>query len=752
MNLRRTRTSAVVLLAALGLLAAGTQPASAADALFTAKVNFTAQGGPVPAGYTDDYGQAFDAARGSGWVAQDSSAPLSLVGNGRVQKKVSDPRLDSYVHMQYSGTLGGVAVPGRWELAVPAGTYTVTVSVGDPKYYDSRPRLSVEGTTAIEGVVPSAAAPFASATVTVQVTDGRLTLDAAGGTNTKIDYVDVAQQPEPVGTPALALSSAADVLSPASTRMVFSTVNEQVRAALPLTVANTGDGPLHVTGLAVSGAQAGAFALAAGTPGSFTVAPGARTTVGVQFVPTAGGPVENAATLTLTSDDPARPSAAVALAGLDSKDFEGPNEPWLAQVVRTLGYTTNVGSDKTYISSTRLPAGSERISPYWVAADPTKPVRLVPVARYIALQANCPCSKAGWFAKGSSTRTQLHSFVANTDGAGGPGNQRLMPAWTGTTDFTPTGPFGVYTDSTYTSDDGLNGSTKLHDWRFYPATTSAGTVPNTWIAGYDYGGTENPKNWDYQDQVYLLVNATPAAGAVASSPASSANWLTFGKTSYGVLDRDGQPTGFDSVQANTAGDQYAPGLVDLDAASGTLRLTSGPGTTTGTINTQQNALQRTFEGSRYLTKVTARLRGPFSDVDAGHDQEAVWFGPDQDDYIKVEVENKGGAPALSVLYEANTAYPKEARTPTLIYPTTAVPGLSTATTVDLRILANPSTGLLTAQYRLDSDTDAFTTLATRTPVDLSTWFGVRSTAGVLVSNQDAPTPLTAVFDSFTVEK
>lgn len=81
---------------------------------------------------------------------------------------------------------------------MPNGSYDVTVAVGDPNV-NSDPEihtLNVEGTRAIDGFVPAGGAGSATrhktATVEVVVEDGRLTVDALGGTNTKIDYVDVA--------------------------------------------------------------------------------------------------------------------------------------------------------------------------------------------------------------------------------------------------------------------------------------------------------------------------------------------------------------------------------------------------------------------------------------------------------------------------------------------------------------------------------------------------------------------------------
>ena len=59
------------------------RPAAAEVLVPVAAVNFQSDGAAVPAGYARDVGQAFDSARGYGWVAMSSSTPLSLVGNGR---------------------------------------------------------------------------------------------------------------------------------------------------------------------------------------------------------------------------------------------------------------------------------------------------------------------------------------------------------------------------------------------------------------------------------------------------------------------------------------------------------------------------------------------------------------------------------------------------------------------------------------------------------------------------------------------
>ncbi|WP_370617222.1 choice-of-anchor D domain-containing protein [Mumia sp. Pv 4-285] len=194
---------------------ASATPTAAAQTV-DVKVDFGNEAATLPSGYLKDFGQAFGARtrpdQGTGltygWLGESTLQALDLSvggttgpGNGRWRKSVQpDLRLDTFMHMQADDVpnFNGTPLPGRWELAVPNGTYAVTVAVGDPNV-GSDPEihtLNVEGRKAIDAFAPTGAAGSATrhrtATVQVTVNDGRLTVDALGGTNTKIDYVDVA--------------------------------------------------------------------------------------------------------------------------------------------------------------------------------------------------------------------------------------------------------------------------------------------------------------------------------------------------------------------------------------------------------------------------------------------------------------------------------------------------------------------------------------------------------------------------------
>ncbi|WP_242919897.1 Ig-like domain-containing protein [Pontibacter liquoris] len=166
-----------------------TQPASSQDI----KINFQLASSATPSGYTADAGQAYDATRGFGWVDPSTKQPKDHTASMRQRSGTADIRLRTLAQMQVS-TNG--ETPGSWELAVPNGAYSVTVSVGDPSYFNSRHQLNVEGVAAIKDFVPTEEQWSKSATVTVKVQDGKLTLDATGGLNTKLNYTIVKQVPE----------------------------------------------------------------------------------------------------------------------------------------------------------------------------------------------------------------------------------------------------------------------------------------------------------------------------------------------------------------------------------------------------------------------------------------------------------------------------------------------------------------------------------------------------------------------------
>lgn len=163
------------------------------------QINFQDSAAIPPKGWMRDFGQAFgprtSAYQGHGntygWLKRSDRTPLDLTRNGRNRNFPSDILLSTLMVMQGNNinNFTGTPIEGIWEAQVTNGNYDVTVSVGDGSWTDSRNCINIEGVSAIADFVPTTTARFKSATVTVTVSDRYLTMDAIGGTNTKINTV-----------------------------------------------------------------------------------------------------------------------------------------------------------------------------------------------------------------------------------------------------------------------------------------------------------------------------------------------------------------------------------------------------------------------------------------------------------------------------------------------------------------------------------------------------------------------------------
>ena len=166
------------------------------------KINFGAEDiEGVPEEYYADSGLAYSDSRGYGWITQDSLGeddPVLIDNSENIRFRdivPEDPLLDSLIHLQYPDSGDKITAnrtPSAWEYAIPNGEYEVKVSVGDPSFTDSIHVVNIEGVEVISGFIPDSDSLFLNATRTVEVTDGKLTVDAIGGENTKLNFIEIA--------------------------------------------------------------------------------------------------------------------------------------------------------------------------------------------------------------------------------------------------------------------------------------------------------------------------------------------------------------------------------------------------------------------------------------------------------------------------------------------------------------------------------------------------------------------------------
>jgi len=152
------------------------------DAQIVLKVNFQSQGAPIPEGYLPDYGDLYGD-RGNGWsYGWDQDRKGS--SRDRNNSNAPDQRYDTLNHLQESRI---------WEIELPNGTYDIYLVCGDPAYTDSTNNFDIEGVVVEDpdGEV-GGDFDFDEFNLTVEVTDGRLTIQpAAGADNAKICFVEI---------------------------------------------------------------------------------------------------------------------------------------------------------------------------------------------------------------------------------------------------------------------------------------------------------------------------------------------------------------------------------------------------------------------------------------------------------------------------------------------------------------------------------------------------------------------------------
>ena len=140
-------------------------------------------------GWQRDAGEAFDGE--FGWNATDGSRRQC-----GVRGFASDPVLDGFCHAtaryeRQRGVWQTFASPASWSAALLDGTYEVAVTVGDATAHHGEVHsVQVDGVVVHDRVATSTAVPFATSTVTVEVTDGRLDVTFDGGTRTKIVAIE----------------------------------------------------------------------------------------------------------------------------------------------------------------------------------------------------------------------------------------------------------------------------------------------------------------------------------------------------------------------------------------------------------------------------------------------------------------------------------------------------------------------------------------------------------------------------------
>ncbi|WP_331229649.1 PA14 domain-containing protein, partial [Georgenia wangjunii] len=232
----------------------------------------------------------------------------------------------------------------------------------------------------------------------------------------------------------------------------------------------------------------------------------------------------------------------------------------------------------------------------------------------------------------------------------------------------------------------------------------------------------------------MSVLAVPAAAIpVADVPADATQWetspysplpaaelaapgneiaLTFDGTEGGLHSAADIDTGFTMVQPSSADPAYyVPG--NLEVANGNLTITatkgiaySKPGSgVSGDINKQDNTLGVGVDATETGVRLTTTLLSP-ADVHSSA-QAGLWFGPDDDNYVKLAVIGNGNATTTKDSRQIQLSREIAGATDTTV-PTNDQVTISTtqaalsAAPVTLTLDVNSAAGTMTASYQIGS--------------------------------------------------
>jgi fibronectin type 3 domain-containing protein/regulation of enolase protein 1 (concanavalin A-like superfamily) len=227
--------------------------------------------------------------------------------------------------------------------------------------------------------------------------------------------------------------------------------------------------------------------------------------------------------------------------------------------------------------------------------------------------------------------------------------------------------------------------------------------------------------------------------------------LDFNSDRGELVDKDGQGIGFTRVQANKNGNEYQPNLLDLDLTAGVLRVTTTGnatnGTNSGSDNSLVNALETQFDGTSSGFAITARLIGPLSFLNDPFEQAGIYFGPNQDNFVKLVAIRLNEGQFLQFSDEQNGT------TGTL--PSSAqrisIGSFSSINTLDLRLVGDNATGKVLAYYAINGGSYVkVTEELTLTGSMKGLFFNGASRTGIIAAHKNNVGPITAVYDSFSI--
>lgn len=225
--------------------------------------------------------------------------------------------------------------------------------------------------------------------------------------------------------------------------------------------------------------------------------------------------------------------------------------------------------------------------------------------------------------------------------------------------------------------------------------------------------------------------------------------LEFEHNNGHLLDDSNLGTGFTYVETPSNGSGYLPAKlhVNADPLNSYLAITTTAGTNTKTVNSQDNAVGVGFAGPNQITEISTTLLSPPTGT-GNFEQAGLWFGFNEANYVKLIYLSTPSGNKVEFLYEIEDAFAESTAVP--------VNDLS-ASTLTLKLIADPSTKLVTALYSINGGSESIIDSFKVSPeffsfdaAGIDPEVGTRSFTGIFATHRNGPGVLEYRFDNFMV--
>lgn len=214
-----------------------------------------------------------------------------------------------------------------------------------------------------------------------------------------------------------------------------------------------------------------------------------------------------------------------------------------------------------------------------------------------------------------------------------------------------------------------------------------------------------------------------------------------------ILDINGTGTGFTYIDWPSNGIGYIPGNIEM--TQGLLRLTTTAGIQYLDNNNQDNALGVGIDIPSQISILSTTIVNPTTGT--GHyEQAGLWFGVDEDNYIKVTVQSRPTGTFVELLLEINGLVDSDIATQL-----TNVGSLP----VTLKLTVDPQTQTITGSYKIGSGGEVMLAGYGAPPeffsfdaAGINPEIGTRSFGGIFATNRNGTGPVVYEFEEFRVDE